>query len=75
MTAHNDYMKKFVIMTTTNTRYRPEIFRPGPWTPPSRGSPERYDLYYHNPNYYAHLDSTNHHSYPAQIRLETYYHY
>ena len=34
MKTHNDHEKKFVIITTTNTRYRPNIFIPDPWTPP-----------------------------------------
>ena len=35
ITVHNDHDKKFVIIKTTNTRYRPEIFTPEPWTPPA----------------------------------------
>lgn len=31
---HNDSEGKFVIMETTNKKYRPSIFKPDPWVPP-----------------------------------------
>ena len=31
---HQDTEGKFVIISTTNTRYNPEISQPDPWTPP-----------------------------------------
>ena len=31
---HNDSEGKFVIVETTNKKYKPDIFKPDPWTPP-----------------------------------------
>ena len=45
MKMHNDHKKKFVIITTTNTRYRPNIFIPDPWTPPPEARQKQGTIY------------------------------
>ena len=45
MKMHNDHEKKFVIITTINNRYRPNIFIPDPWTPPPEARQKQGTIY------------------------------
>ena len=42
---HNDVEGKFVIVSMTNTRYRPSIEKPTPWIPPPEARPRNATLY------------------------------
>ena len=44
-TQHNDTEGKFVIVSMTNTRYRPNIEKPKPWTPPPEARPRNATIY------------------------------
>ena len=43
--VHRDHEGKFIIVTTKNTRYRPDIFAPKPWTPPQEARPRKGTIY------------------------------